>query len=79
MPRQVASVVRGSVLRSRVLSLAKTCLDRVEVGRITRQEEQLGAGAADQLANRLALVAAEVVHDDDVAGAEGGGTRNCST
>jgi len=25
MPRQVASVVRGSVLRSRVLSLAKTC------------------------------------------------------
>ena len=25
MPRQLASVVRGSVFRSRVLSLAKTC------------------------------------------------------
>ena len=47
-------------------------VDRVEVGRVTRQEEQLGAGAADQLANRLALMAAEVVHDDNVTGAEGG-------
>src|SRR6516162_6227802 len=54
------------------LELGEDLLDRVEVGRVTRQEEQLGAHAADQLANRLALVAAEVVHDDNVAGAEGG-------
>ena len=54
------------------LELGEDLLDRVEVGRVARQEEQLGAGAADQLTNRLALMAAEVVHDDDVAGAEGG-------
>ena len=66
MPRQVASIVRGSVLRSKVLSLAKTC----EIGRVAWQEEQLGAGAADQPASRLALVTAEIVHDDDVAGAQ---------
>ena len=69
MPRQVASVVRGSVLRSRVSSLAKTCSIGLKSG---EQEEQLGAGAEDQLANRLALLAAEVIHDDNVAGAEGG-------
>ena len=69
MPRQVASVVRGSVLRSRVSSLAKTCSIGLNSG---EQEEQLGAGAEDQLANRLALMAAELIHDDNVAGAEGG-------
>ena len=72
MPRQVASGVRGSVLRNRVIELGKHLLDRVEIGRVARQEEQLGAGAADQLANCLALMAAEIVHDDNVTGAEGG-------
>ena len=72
MPCQVASIVRGSVLRSRVLSLAKTCSIGIEVGRVTRQEEQLGAGGADQAAHRLALMTAEVIHDDNVTGAEGG-------
>ena len=47
-------------------------LDRVEIGRVARQEEQLGAGGADQAAHGLGLVAAQIVHDDDVAGAEGG-------
>src|SRR5215213_2765611 len=50
------------------LELGKDLLDRVKVGRIRRQEEQLGAGGADQPADRLALVAAEIVHDDDDAG-----------
>src|SRR5262249_58939560 len=47
-------------------------LDRVEIGRVARQEEQLGAGAADQFTDCLALMAAEVIHDDNVTGAEGG-------
>ena len=64
MPRQVVSVVRGSVLRSRGLELGKDLLDRVEVGRVARQKEQLGAGAADQFTDCLALMAAEVIHDD---------------
>ena len=75
MPRQVASIVRGSVLCSRVLSLAEDRLDRIEIGRVARQEEQLGDGAADQAAHRLGLVAAEIVHNDDVAGAQG--KRSC--
>ena len=58
-------------MRNRVLSLAKTCSIGLRVGRVARQEEQLGAGAADQPPHGLAFVAAEIVHDDDVAGAQG--------
>ena len=43
MPRQVASAVRGSVLRNRVIELGKDLLDRVEIGRVARQKDQLGA------------------------------------
>ena len=53
------------------LELGEDLRDRVEIGRVARQEEQLGAGAADQAAHRLALVTAEIVHDDDIAGAAG--------
>ena len=53
-------------------------VDRVEVGRVTRQEEQLGAGAADQLANRLALIAARLSMMTR-SPALRVGTRNCST
>ena len=70
MRRQVASTVRSAALRSRVLSLAKTCSIGLRSGRVGRQEEQLGAGSADGAADGLALVAAEIVHDDDVAGPE---------
>ena len=45
-------------------------LDRIEVGAVRRQEQQLGACRPDGLAHGLALVAAEVVHDDDIAGRE---------
>lgn len=46
-------------------------LDRIEIGAVRRQEEQMGAGIADGVARRLALVAAEIVEDDDIAGIEG--------
>ena len=42
------------------LELGEDLLDRIEIGRVARQEEQLGAGAADQAAHRLALVTAEI-------------------
>lgn len=45
-------------------------LDRIEVGAVGRQEEQMGAGVADGVARRLALVAAEIVENDDIAGTE---------
>ena len=41
--------------------------DRIEVGTVGRQEEELGAGGADGVANGSPLVAAEIVHHDDVA------------
>jgi len=47
-------------------------LDRIEVGAVGRQEHESGAGAPDRGANRPALVAAQIVHDDDVAGRERG-------
>ena len=54
------------------LELGEDLLDRVEIRRVARQEEQLGAGGADQPANGTAFVASEIVHDDDVAGSQGG-------
>jgi hypothetical protein len=69
--RQTVSVVRSLALRSRVLSLAKDLFDRVEVGAVGRQEQELGAGGSDRAADGEALVAAKVVHDDDVARAQG--------
>jgi hypothetical protein len=54
------------------LQLGKDLFDRIEVGRVAGQEEQLGAGGADQAAHGLALVAAEIIHDDNIARAQGG-------
>ena len=68
MPRQVASGGARVGFAQQGLELGEDLLDRVEVGRVARQEEQLGTGAADQLANRLALMCAGVTHDDNVAG-----------
>ena len=50
------------------LELGEDLLDGVEVRGVWRQEEELCAGTSDGLANRLSLVAAQVVHDDDMAG-----------
>ena len=41
--------------------LGKDLLDRVEVGTVGRQEEELGSGRSDGPAHGLSLVTAEVV------------------
>lgn len=43
----------------------------ISIGLRSGLEEQMGAGIADGVARRLALVAAEIVEDDDIAGIEG--------
>ena len=53
-----------------MLELGEHLLDRVEVGAAGRKEQQAGARASDRRAHRFGLVAAEIVHDDDVAAAE---------
>ena len=55
-----------------VFDLGEGLLDRIEVWGIGRQEPQPCPGDADDLADGLGLVAAEIVHDDNVAGAQGG-------
>ena len=49
-----------------VLELGEELLDGIEIGTVGRQEEHVGAGLADGAAGGLALVAAEIVEDDDV-------------
>ena len=51
-----------------VFDLGEGLLDRIEVRRVRRQEPQPRTGLADRPADGLALVAAEVVEDDEVAG-----------
>ena len=50
--------------------LGKHLLDGIEIGTIRRQEEKVRADRTNGLAHGVALVAAEIVHDDDVAGLE---------
>jgi hypothetical protein len=52
------------------LSLAKACSIGFGSGEHVGRKEQLGAGGADEPADRFALVTAEVIHDHDVAGAQ---------
>ena len=67
MVRQVCSMVRASALRSKVFILAKALFDWIEVWRVGGQEKELGFGRANGGANGAALMAAEVVQDDNVA------------
>jgi len=62
-------MVRSAAFRSMALP-GEGLLDRIEVGAVGRKEHQCRVGHLDQLAHRRALVAREVVHDDDVAGPE---------
>ena len=55
-----------------VFELGKDLFDRVQVGRVWRQEQQLGSDAADSLAHSGSLVAGEIVHDDHIAGRQRG-------
>lgn len=51
--------------------LGKRLLDRVHVGAIGREVEQLGARGLDQLLDPRPLVGGQIVHDDNVAFREG--------
>jgi hypothetical protein len=55
------------------LELGEDHPDRVEVGRVGREEAQLGAGRLDGGAGTCGLVDGEVVADRDVAVDQGGG------
>src|SRR6266700_1539965 len=55
-----------------VLDLGEYLLDRVQVRRVFRQEEELGTGRANELPYSLSFVTAEIIHDDDVAGTKRG-------
>ena len=48
-------------------ALGEDLLDRVEIGRVGGQVEQLCTRRADRLTDGGGLVAAEVVHHDDIA------------
>ena len=60
----------GGSFAEQVLELGKDLFDRVEVGRVFWQKEELGAHRTDELTNRFALVAAQVVEDHHIAGIE---------
>ncbi len=53
-----------------VLDLGEGLLDRVQVGRVWRQEPEPRAGRADHAPYGDRLVRSEVVHDDDISGPE---------
>ena len=53
------------------LELGEDQLDRVQIWRVGRQEEKLGAGSFDELPDCLALVGRQVVHHHDVSFGEG--------
>src|SRR3546814_8542786 len=55
-----------------VFDLGECLLDGIEIGRVWRQEPEAGAGGADRIAYDPGLVAAEIVHDDDIARLEAG-------
>jgi hypothetical protein len=50
-----------------MFELGKDLFDRIEIGTVGRQEDEMGASGADGVARGLPLVAAEIVQDDDVA------------
>jgi hypothetical protein len=62
----------GRTFAQQMLKLGKDLLDWVQVRRVFGQQEKLGAGCSNELAHGFALVAAEIVHDDDIAGLQGG-------
>lgn len=49
-----------------MFELGKDLFDRIEVRAVRRQEEEPGASGTDGAAYRLALVAAEIIEDDDI-------------
>lgn len=45
-------------------------LDRIEIGRVRRQISQLGAGGFDEATDVVVLVGWQIVHHDDISGAQ---------
>ena len=78
MATQTASRVRAAALRSRCLSLAKTCSIGLRSGECFGRRKSLAPAERMSWRYDLAVVAAEIIHDDDVAGTKGG-TRKFST
>ena len=66
-----ASYASGFGLSQQSLELGEHLLDRVEVGRVFRQEHEARPDGSDGLSHRLSLVGAEIVEDHDVARLEG--------
>src|ERR1700704_5240303 len=67
MAAQTASTVRAAALRSRCLSLAKTCSMGFRSGEYFGRKKSF----ADQWSHGFTFVAAEIVHDDYVTGLQG--------
>lgn len=70
MAAQTVSTVQAVAFSEQMFELGKDLLDRVQVGWVFRQEEQFGAGGTNELAHELAFVAAEIVHDHNIAKAK---------
>ena len=79
MASQTVSTVRAAALRSRCLSLAKTCSIGLRSGEYFGRKNSLAPAERMSAAHGFALVAAEIVHDDDVAGLQGRAARTFST
>ena len=54
-----------------MLDLGEGLLDRVEIGRVWRQEPEPCAGRPDGMTDGCGFVATQIVHDHDVAGPQG--------
>ena len=70
MRRQRPSTVRSSAFLRSVLSFAKTCSIGLRSGEYGGKKHEMGASRANDAADRAAFVRAEVIHDNDVAGAQ---------
>ena len=51
-----------------MFELGEDLFDGVQVGGVFGQKEELGSCGADELTHNFASVAAEIVHDHDIAG-----------
>ena len=65
-------VCSGAGLSHQGFELGEHLLDRIEVGRVFRQEHKTRSCGSDRLSHDLSLVRAEIVQDHDIARLEGG-------
>ena len=65
-------MVRSAAPLDSAFSLAKVFLDGIEVWAVGRQEEEACAGRLDGVSNSWSLMARQIVHNHDVAGADFG-------